>query len=90
MTEEKQSHLLIDAIAELNIETPVKDIMLKGIPTTWDKTPLKTAFEIMRFFNLKVVLAVVANALCYIPSSLFMLLINHTHLEQLLLFLFNR
>ena len=50
--------LVADAIAELDIETPVKDIMLKGIPTTWDKTPLKTAFEIMRFFNLKVVLAV--------------------------------
>lgn len=50
--------LVADAIAELDMDMPVKDIMLKGIPTTWDKTPLKTAFEIMRFFNLKVVLAV--------------------------------
>ncbi len=50
--------LVADAIANMDIETPVKDIMLKSIPTTWDKTPLKTAFEIMKFFNLKVVLAV--------------------------------
>lgn len=30
--------------------------MIKSIPTTWEKTPLNIAFEIMRFFSIKVLL----------------------------------
>lgn len=31
--------------------------MIKNVPTTWDQSPLNVAFEVMRFFNLKCVIA---------------------------------
>ncbi len=49
--------LVATAISEMDITDPVEDYMLKTIPTTWEMTPLNIAFEIMRFFNLKVLLA---------------------------------
>ncbi len=50
--------LIAHAISQIEINDPVKKYMLKTIPTTWEKTPLNVAFEIMRFFNLKVLLSV--------------------------------
>jgi CBS domain-containing protein len=51
------SDLVSSAITEMNIDAPVEKYMIKTIPTTWEKTPLNVAFEIMRFFNLKCVVA---------------------------------
>jgi CBS domain-containing protein len=31
--------------------------MIRNIPTTWERTPLNIAFEIMRYYNLKVLLS---------------------------------
>ncbi|MCK9150350.1 CBS domain-containing protein [Methanobacterium alcaliphilum] len=45
------------ALSEIEINEPVEEYMLKTIPTTWEKTPLNIAFEIMRYFNLKVLLS---------------------------------
>jgi len=49
--------LIEQAISKTEIKDPVKDYMMRSIPTTWEKTPLNVAFEIMRYFNLKVLLA---------------------------------
>lgn len=46
------------ALAEMDIDSPVEDYMIQNIPTTWDKTPLNIAFEIMRYFKLKVLLTI--------------------------------
>jgi len=45
------------AISEMNINDSVEDYMIKTIPTTWEQSPLNVAFEIMRFFGLKCVIA---------------------------------
>ncbi|KZX15172.1 inosine-5'-monophosphate dehydrogenase [Methanobrevibacter cuticularis] len=45
------------AISEMDIQDPVGDYMTKSVPTTWEKTPLNVAFEIMRLYNLKCVVA---------------------------------
>ncbi|MCL2687919.1 MAG: CBS domain-containing protein [Methanobrevibacter sp.] len=45
------------AISEMDIKEPVEDYMIKSVPTTWDQSPLNVAFEVMRFFNLKCVVA---------------------------------
>lgn len=45
------------ALWKMDIKEPVKKYMLKNIPTTWEETPLNIAFEIMRYYNLKVLLA---------------------------------
>jgi CBS domain-containing protein len=45
------------ALWKMDIGEPVKKYMLKSIPTTWEETPLTIAFEIMRYFNLKVLVA---------------------------------
>jgi CBS domain-containing protein len=45
------------AISEMNIGNPIEDYMIKSIPTIWDQSPLNIAFEAMRFFNLKCVIA---------------------------------
>ncbi len=49
--------LIEHALSRLNINDPVKDYMIKNIPTTWEMTPLNVAFEIMRYSGLKVILA---------------------------------
>ncbi|BAW31722.1 MAG TPA: CBS domain-containing protein [Methanothermobacter sp.] len=46
------------ALAEMSIDAPVNDYMIMNIPTTWDRTPLNIAFEIMRYFKLKVLLTI--------------------------------
>jgi len=46
------------ALAETEIDFPVEDYMIRNIPTTWDRTPLNIAFEIMRYFKLKVLLTI--------------------------------
>ncbi|MFB2622614.1 MULTISPECIES: CBS domain-containing protein [Methanothermobacter] len=48
--------LVAGAIAEMEIDEPVENYMTRNIPTTWDRTPLSVAFEIMRYFGLKVLL----------------------------------
>lgn len=45
------------ALWKMDIEEPVSDYMLKSIPTTWERTPLNVAFEIMRYSGFKVLLA---------------------------------
>ncbi len=49
--------LITEALSTIEIGEPVEKYMLKNIPTTWEGTPLNVAFEIMRHFNLKVLLA---------------------------------
>jgi len=49
--------LVASAISEMDIKDPVEDYMIKSVPTTWDQSPLNVAFEVMRFFNLKCVVA---------------------------------
>jgi CBS domain-containing protein len=44
-------------LSKLEIKDPVKEYMIKNIPTTWEMTPLNVAFEIMRYSGLKVLLA---------------------------------
>ncbi|BDH79051.1 MAG TPA: CBS domain-containing protein [Methanothermobacter sp.] len=46
------------ALTEMDIDSPVEDYMILNIPTTWDRTPLNIAFEIMRYFKLKVLLTI--------------------------------
>jgi len=45
------------AISEMDISFPVENYMIKNIPTTWEQSPLNVAFEVMRYFNLKCVIA---------------------------------
>lgn len=45
--------LVAKALSIMDIKDTVDNYMIKDIPTTWEKTPLQTAFDIMRFFNLK-------------------------------------
>ncbi len=45
------------ALGKLDIKEPVKDYMLRDMPTTWERTPLNVAFEIMRYSRLKFLLA---------------------------------
>ena len=49
--------LIEQALSKLDIKDPVKDYTLKNIPTTWERTPLSVAFEIMRYSGFKVILA---------------------------------
>lgn len=51
------SDMINNALWKMEVKDPVEDYMLKDIPTTWEKTPLNVAFGIMRYFNLKVLLA---------------------------------
>ncbi|MDP3066609.1 MAG: CBS domain-containing protein [Methanobacteriaceae archaeon] len=51
------SDLVNKALWKMELNEPAENYMLKNIPATWEKTPLKVAFEIMRYFNLKVLLA---------------------------------
>ena len=49
--------LVTSALAKLDINIPVEKYMITNVPTTWDKTPLNVAFESMKFFGLKSILA---------------------------------
>lgn len=49
--------LIENALWKLDIKEPVKDYMLINMPTTWERTPLNVAFEIMRYSHLKFLLA---------------------------------
>ncbi|AEG17451.1 putative signal transduction protein with CBS domains [Methanobacterium paludis] len=51
------SDLVNKALWKMDVKDPVENYMLRKIPTTWEKTPLNIAFDIMKYFNLKVVLA---------------------------------
>jgi CBS domain-containing protein len=51
------SDLINKALWKMDINDPAEKYMLRSVPTTWERTPLKVAFEIMRYFNLKVILA---------------------------------
>ena len=51
------SDIINKALWKLDIKDPAENYMIKNIPTTWERTPLNIAFEIMRFFNLRVLLA---------------------------------
>lgn len=49
--------LVSQALANLDISSPVEDYMITNVPTTWTGTPLNVAFETMNQFGLKSVLA---------------------------------
>ncbi len=51
------SDIINKALWKMDVTDPVEKYMIKNIPTTWERTPLNIAFEVMRFFNLKVLLA---------------------------------
>jgi CBS domain-containing protein len=51
------SDLVKKALWKMDLSEPAEGYMLKNIPTTWERTPLNVAFEIMRYYNLKVLLA---------------------------------
>ena len=51
------SDLVKKALWKMDLSEPTEKYMLKDIPTTWERTPLNVAFEIMRYYNLKVLLA---------------------------------
>jgi CBS domain-containing protein len=51
------SDLVKKALWKMDLSDPAEKYMLKDIPTTWERTPLNVAFEIMRYYNLKVLLA---------------------------------
>ena len=51
------SDLINKALWKMDIDDPAEKYMIRSVPTTWERTPLKVAFEIMRYFNLKVLLA---------------------------------
>ncbi len=51
------SDIINKALWKLDIKDPAENYMIKNIPTAWERTPLNIAFEVMRFFNLKVLLA---------------------------------
>lgn len=48
------SDLINQALWKMDIKDPAEKYMLKKIPTAWEKTPLNIAFDVMRYFNLKV------------------------------------
>ena len=49
--------LVSQAIANMEFDNPVEEFMITTVPTTWDKTPLNVAFESMKQFGLKSILA---------------------------------
>lgn len=49
--------LVSKALADMDIKTPVGDYMITNIATTWLGTPLNVAFESMKLFGLKSILA---------------------------------
>ena len=51
------SDIINNALWKTDIQEPVENYMIRNIPTTWERTPLNIAFEIMRYYNLKVLLS---------------------------------
>jgi len=51
------SDIITKALWKMDIPDPVENYMIRSIPTTWERTPLNIAFEIMRYFSLKVLLS---------------------------------
>ncbi len=51
------SDIINKALWKMDVLEPAENYMITSIPTTWEHTPLNIAFEIMRYFNLKVLLA---------------------------------
>lgn len=54
--------LVSKALADSDIKSPVGDYMITNIATTWVETPLNVAFESMKLFGLKSILALNNNA----------------------------
>ena len=50
------SDLVNKALWKMEIQDPAEDYMIQNIPTSWQGTPLNVAFEIMRYYRLKVLL----------------------------------
>jgi len=50
------SDLVNKALWKMEIQDPAEDYMIQNIPTSWEGTPLNVAFEIMRYYKLKVLL----------------------------------
>lgn len=50
------SDLINKALWKMDIQDPAENYMIQNIPTSWDGTPLNVAFEIMRYYKLKVLL----------------------------------
>ena len=53
--------LVNQALANLDLNIPVERYMITTVPTTWDESPLNVAFESMKFFGLKSILALNSN-----------------------------
>ena len=53
--------LVNQALANLDLNIPVERYMITTVPTTWDEAPLNVAFESMKFFGLKSILALNSN-----------------------------
>ncbi|MBR5954126.1 MAG: CBS domain-containing protein [Methanobrevibacter sp.] len=49
--------IVSQALTKLEIDDAVEDYMITTVPTTWEKTPLNVAFESMKQFGLKSILA---------------------------------
>ena len=49
--------LVSQALTKLEIDDAVENYMITTVPTTWEKTPLNVAFEAMKQFGLKSILA---------------------------------
>ena len=50
--------LVSQALTKLDIDDAVENYMITTVPTTWDKAPLNVAFESMKQFGLKSILAI--------------------------------
>jgi len=50
------SDLINKALWKMDIQEPAENYMIQNIPTSWEGTPLNVAFEIMRYYKLKVLL----------------------------------
>jgi len=48
------SDLVNKALWKMDIEDPAENYMIQNVPTSWEGTPLNVAFEIMRYYKLKV------------------------------------
>jgi len=54
--------IVSQAFTKLEVEDAVEKYMITTVPTTWEKTPLNVAFESMKQFGLKSILALDDNA----------------------------
>ena len=50
--------LVSQALTKIDVDDAVENYMITTVPTTWDKTPLNVAFESMKQFGLKSILAI--------------------------------